>query len=252
MTAPPPDGYENHIVALSGGKDSTAMALRLAEVEPRDYIYACTPTGDELPQMVAHWERLECLLGTPLTRITSHDRTLGFWIGFFNALPSHRMRWCTRLLKIEPYLAWLKTLTGKTVSYVGLRADEETRTGIISDDIECRFPLREWGWGLADVWQYLRGRGVDIPPRTDCARCYEQRLGEWWDLWRYHPDIYEQAAAHEDAMGATFRSPSRDAWPASLRGMKEQFEVGRIPRNASEPTLFDEDGRSAACRVCSL
>lgn len=30
-------GVVNHIVALSGGKDSTAMALRLAEVEPREY-----------------------------------------------------------------------------------------------------------------------------------------------------------------------------------------------------------------------
>lgn len=36
-----------HVVALSGGKDSTALALRLAETEPRDYTYVCTPTGDE-------------------------------------------------------------------------------------------------------------------------------------------------------------------------------------------------------------
>jgi tRNA(Ile)-lysidine synthase TilS/MesJ len=33
-----------HIVALSGGKDSTAMALRLAEVEPLDYEFVITPT----------------------------------------------------------------------------------------------------------------------------------------------------------------------------------------------------------------
>lgn len=39
-----------HVVALSGGKDSTAMALRLREVEPREYTYICTPTGNELPQ----------------------------------------------------------------------------------------------------------------------------------------------------------------------------------------------------------
>jgi 3'-phosphoadenosine 5'-phosphosulfate sulfotransferase (PAPS reductase)/FAD synthetase len=53
-----------HIVGLSGGKDSTAMALRLAEVEPRDYEFICTPTGNELPQMLAHWAKLEALLGT--------------------------------------------------------------------------------------------------------------------------------------------------------------------------------------------
>ena len=58
-----------HIVALSGGKDSTAMALRLAEVEPRNYIYICTPTGDELPDMDRHWKNLECFLGQPLIRL---------------------------------------------------------------------------------------------------------------------------------------------------------------------------------------
>src|SRR5262245_37676527 len=55
-----------HVVALSGGKDSTAVALRLAEIEPREYVYLCTPTGDELPAMLAHWAQLEVLLGRPL------------------------------------------------------------------------------------------------------------------------------------------------------------------------------------------
>ena len=51
-----------HVVALSGGKDSTALALRLAEIEPREYIYVCTPTGNEPPEMFAHWKfgELKC------------------------------------------------------------------------------------------------------------------------------------------------------------------------------------------------
>ncbi|KKL73308.1 hypothetical protein LCGC14_2076230 [marine sediment metagenome] len=56
-----------HIVALSGGKDSTAMALRLQEVEPdTDFIYVCTPTGDELPEMVEHFGRLREVLAKPI------------------------------------------------------------------------------------------------------------------------------------------------------------------------------------------
>ena len=55
-----------HIVALSGGKDSTAMALRLAEVEPKDYQFVITPTGDELPEMYEHWRLLGDLLGEPV------------------------------------------------------------------------------------------------------------------------------------------------------------------------------------------
>jgi len=57
------------IVALSGGKDSTALALRLMEVEPKPYQFCITPTGRELPEMVEHWAKLGCLLGSPLLRI---------------------------------------------------------------------------------------------------------------------------------------------------------------------------------------
>lgn len=115
-----------HVVALSGGKDSTAMALRLAEVEPRDYMYVCTPTGNEPPQMFEHWKNLGTLLGRPLTPVVAG--TLAGLIAKQNALPNFRMRWCTRMLKIEPYAAWLSQ-QGECVSYVGLRADEEDREG---------------------------------------------------------------------------------------------------------------------------
>ena len=62
--------YETHVVAVSGGKDSTALALRLAELKPeREYSYIITPTGNEPPAMFDHWERLESLLGKRLIRL---------------------------------------------------------------------------------------------------------------------------------------------------------------------------------------
>jgi len=237
-----------HVVALSGGKDSTAMALRLRETTDIDYTYVCTPTGDELPEMLIHWGRLEELLGKPLVRITNH--TLDFWIEHFSALPNWRQRWCTRLLKIEPYLAWVKAQPGRVISYVGLRADEEERQGILSNEIETVFPMREWGWGLEEVRAYLREAGISIPARTDCARCYGQRLSEWYDLWRNHPDVYADAEEQEAAVGATFRSPGRDTWPARLSELRGEFARGRIPRGAAQLPYDSSEG--AACRVCSL
>jgi hypothetical protein len=47
-----------HVLALSGGHDSTALAFLLKDREPRPYNYVCTPTGDELPEMFAHWRNL--------------------------------------------------------------------------------------------------------------------------------------------------------------------------------------------------
>ena len=240
------------VVALSGGKDSTAMALRLAEVEPdAERVYFCTPTGDELPDMQAHWAKLESLLGQPLVRVTEH--TLDGLIEKWDALPNGRMRWCTRMLKIRPCLDYLATLKGREhVLCVGLRADEPTREGIYSDDVVNRFPLREWGWGLAEVKGYLRERGVTVPPRTDCARCYAQRLGEWWALWREHPEIWAHAEAQEKATGHTFRSDTRDTWPAALCEMRARFEAGGRPARAGQLPIFDDEDDQGPCRVCRL
>ena len=237
-----------HVVALSGGKDSTALALRLREMHPdREFIWFCTPTGDELPELIAHWEYLESILG-PITRIS--NRTLDDWIDDFTALPNWRQRWCTRLLKIEPCLAFLKKLDDP-VLYVGLRADEEQRQGIYSEDVTTKFPLREWGWGLPEVVSYLRQKGVRIPKRTDCARCYGQRLSEWFDLWRDYPDLYADAERQEAVIGNTFRSPGRDSWPAALVDLREAFESGRKPRGVIDQVgLFDDEG--ASCRVCRI
>lgn len=231
-----------YVVGISGGKDSVALALRLAEVEPRDYTYLITPTGDELPDMLAHWERLEKLLGKPFVRVQAKLDLNGL-IHNFNALPNFRSRWCTRMLKIEPTIAWVRR-HNPVIMHVGLRADEKTREGIYDETVRCRFPLREWGWGINEVQGYLRERGICIPRRTDCARCYHQRLGEWRDLWRDYPTIYAHAECQEEKLGHTFRSPGRDTWPSSLRLLRQEFEAGRKIRG---------DGKAGTvCRVCSL
>jgi hypothetical protein len=244
-----------HIVAVSGGKDSTALAFRLAEVEPRDYVYLITPTGNELPAMVDHWRKLETLLGRPFVRLKESQGPDGLaeLIEFFGALPSHRMRWCTRMLKIEPTLDHLKA-HAPCVQYVGLRADEETRGGIYGDvpGVEQRYPFREWGWGVEDVRHYLHSRGVEVPERTDCAWCYDQRLVEWYRLWLRHPDLYHQAEEWEGKIGHTFRSPGRDTWPARLVDLRATFEAGRRPKGwERQATLFADPGRKR-CRICTL
>jgi hypothetical protein len=161
------------------------------------------------------------------------------------------MRWCTRLLKIEPTIAWL--LAHQPVThYVGLRADEDVREGIYGDVAAMTdYPLRRWGWGLTEVTRYLAQRGVQIPQRTNCRRCYEQTLPEWKRLWRDEPAAFAEAKEQEARTGATFRSPSRDTWPAALAELEQQFIAKRPMRNwTDQQTLFEED--FAACRACSL
>jgi 3'-phosphoadenosine 5'-phosphosulfate sulfotransferase (PAPS reductase)/FAD synthetase len=245
-----------HVVAISGGKDSTALALRLSEIEPQDYDYLITPTGNELPEMAEHWARLETLLGKPFLRLKPFTEGDGLehLIEFFSALPNWRQRWCTRMLKIEPTVAWLKDHT-PCVQYVGLRADEETREGIYGNfpGVEQRYPFREWGWGEEDVWRYLAEKGVKIPARSDCAFCYGQRIVEWYRLWLHHRDLYDRGNAWEKKTGHTFRSTGRDTWPASLEELAVEFERGRKPKGwERQSDLFVIEPELQSCRVCRL
>lgn len=236
-----------HIIALSGGKDSTAMALMLNEREPREYIYLCTPTGDELPEMQCHWDVLSRLLKSPILQI-GPGFTFTELIYREEMIPNFRARFCTRILKIEPTEEFLSEI-GEATLYVGLRADEPERVGGIYD-AKQRFPLREWGVDIDNVLSYLSSRGVSIPVRTDCAMCFWQRIGEWWDLWYFYPDPFAKAEKIESDLGHTFRTPGKDTWATGLAGLRGEFEKGRTPRNArKQMNLFGDQQR---CRVCTL
>lgn len=227
------------------------MALRLVEVDPQPYVFICTPTGNELDEMFKHWKKIGELLGSPITPIVANS--LVNLIEVQKAIPNWRQRWCTRMLKIEPFAAYLKAQASRydrVVSYVGLRADEEEREGgdyANLTGVEMRFPMREWGWGLEDVQSYLTERNVTIPKRTDCAVCFFQRIGEWYDLWKDHPDEYAEGERLERLTGHTFRSAGRDTWPAGLAELRSEFEGGRIPRDHKPDAIA-----TMKCRVCRL
>ena len=235
-----------HVVALSGGKDSTCLALALKERHPEiEFDYLCTPTGNELPELFEHLSRLEQLLGKPLIRLDI-GKNLHDLIRDMKMLPNFRARWCTRMLKIEPAIEFMQSLPHGSLLYVGLRADEEEREGIYGDEVANVFPFREWGWGVNEVLAYLDARGICIPRRTDCADCYHQRIIEWRNYWRDYPEMFDKSAALEEEIGHTFRSPGRDTWPLALRDMGKEFASGRKIRGEGKA----EDRE--ICRVCSL
>jgi hypothetical protein len=172
-------------------------------------------------------------------------RGLVGWIRHYQSLPSWRQRWCTRILKLERFFDWLEE-QAPAISYVGLRVDEPTRNGfdLGITDVATDYPLRRWGWNEAAVWSYLDARGVDIPRRTDCQLCFYQRLIEWWELWHDHPRVWTLGEKLEALTGQTFRSPSRDTWPASMRDLRARFEAGHVPPETRQ--------RPGMCRACSL
>src|SRR5262245_58778370 len=117
-----------HILSLSGGKDSTALAIYMRDRVPEmEYVFC--DTQKELPETYEYLGRLEAYLGKPIVRLNA-ERGFDHWLKLYNGyLPSSRMRWCTRQLKIRPFEKYVGN--DPVVSYIGIRADED-REGYIS------------------------------------------------------------------------------------------------------------------------
>ncbi len=195
-----------HVVTLSGGKDSTALALYLRERNPDvAYEYVFCDTHKELPETYEYLDRIEARLDRPITRLASKHGERGFdhYLKLYGGfLPSPSARWCTRQLKIEPFERHVGD--DPTLLYVGIRADEN-RGGYISTkpNIRAVFPFREDGLGRTDVMRILEQSGVGLPnyyqwrSRSGCYFCFFQRRGEWVRLRENHPDLYKKAKAYE-------------------------------------------------------
>lgn len=221
------------------------MALGLKEVWPHvPFRYVYTPTGDELPDMEEHFRFLENRLGK-LERLG--DLTLFELIEREQMIPNFRARFCTRVLKIEPFIEFMRALSEGSVMYVGLRADEEGRAGIVGegDRFSVCYPLRDWGWGINGVMCFLDSRGVKVPERTDCGVCFFQRLPEWKRLLERYPERYEYYVQVEKRMGHTFRTPGKDTWPTSLEDLRAEILSGRKMRNTKARG-------TQRCRFCSM
>lgn len=201
--------YERHILGVSGGRDSAALAVFMRQHHPELPLeYFFTDTGKELPEVYAFLDRLEGFLGRSIERLNP-DRDFDFWLSEYgNFLPSPRTRWCTRQLKLRPLEQWLRRDLddGVTVhSYVAIRADEPTREGYQSTHANMRvhLPLRDAGLDKAAVIEMLRQADVGEPEyyswrsRSGCTFCFFQQKIEWVRLAENHPDRFDEAVAYE-------------------------------------------------------
>lgn len=199
----------HHVLGISGGKDSAALAVFMRLRHPElDIEYFFTDTGKELPEVYEFLGSLEGFLGKPIHRLNPH-RDFDFWLREYgNYLPSPRSRWCTRQLKLLPFRNWINPWldAGDEVhSYVAIRADEAHREGYESahEKLTVHLPFREAGVDHAGVLELLNGAGVGLPKyyewrsRSGCTFCFYQQKIEWVRLKQRHPDEFEKAKAYE-------------------------------------------------------
>ena len=230
---------EQHVLGLSGGRDSAALAVFMRDTRPDlDIDYFFTDTGKELPEVYEFLVKLEGFLGKPILRLNP-DRDFDFWLKQFNNfLPSAQARWCTRKLKLRPFEDWVRPMLedGSTVySYVAIRADEEYREGYSSkrDSLIVKLPLKEAGIDKAGVLDILDGAGIGLPTyyewrtRSGCTFCFFQQKIEWIRLMERHPNYFEEAKAYEK-VAVDYGSPFTWSQGESLVELSRPERVAQV------------------------
>ncbi len=232
-----------HILALSGGKDSSALAIYMrGKVENMEYVFC--DTGEELEETYEYLVRLESYLGKKIQYLKystgyGFDEILKIKGGF---LPSPQARWCTEYLKLKPYENYLGN--DLSISYVGIRADEPYRTGYISTkpNIKAVFPFVEKNICYEDVVCILKESGLGFPSyykwrsRSGCYFCFYQQKREWIGLLENHPDLFEKAKKYEKEDPVTGKkytwnqgeSLEELATPERVAQIKKEYEKRKI------------------------
>lgn len=263
-----------HILSLSGGKDSAALAIYMRDRVPHmEYIFH--DTEKELPETYDYLARLEAILGKPITRTSPSDGFDQWLVVYGGMLPSNHRRWCTKMMKLKPFEAYVGD--DPVINYVGLRADEE-RSGYISTkpNITPVYPFREDGLIRADILRILEDSGLGLPPymawgrsRSGCFFCFYQQKIEWVRLKEVHPDLFAEAKRYEEQSakaGEGFTWSSRESLAelerpervAQIKANWEATQQRKASKRVNAPLVevlgglpADEDD-SDACLICSL
>lgn len=193
-----------HVLGLSGGKDSAALAVLMHKEVPEMEYFFCD-THKELQETYDFLDRLRSRLNIKI-HFLSPERGFDHWLDVYGGmLPSPQVRWCTRQLKILPFEQFVGD--DEVVSYVAIRADEPEREGYKSSkpNITVRFPFRERGFEKKDVVKILDDYKIGLPEyyswrtRSGCSFCFFQRKFEWIMLAERHPDKFREAVEYEES-----------------------------------------------------
>ncbi|MDY0132617.1 MAG: phosphoadenosine phosphosulfate reductase family protein [Desulforegulaceae bacterium] len=198
---------ERHILGLSGGKDSAALAVYMKEKHPElDLEYVFTDSGHELPETYLYLKKIRALLNIKIITIRP-EKDFDYWLKYFNGvLPSPNNRWCTRLLKLKPYDKWLKNNCKDQIvyNYVGIRADEDREGFREQSNFFPKYPFVEDGHGLEEIIKILGDSGLGLPgyyswrKRSGCFFCFYQKDSEWLGLKKKHRTLFNKACEYEE------------------------------------------------------
>lgn len=210
-----------HIVSFSGGKDSTAMLLRMLEENMQvDDILFCD-TGMEFPDMYYHVKQVQEYIMTNYGKeitILKPEHSFEYWMyerektkgkhkgskGF--GWPTGVCRWCTRHLKVHVMDKYLRKYKDEGyVEYVGIAYDELHRAK------NKQYPLINWKMTEKDCLRYCYDRGFNWNglyehfDRLSCYCCPLQKLKHLYIVYKFYPDLWEKLRDMDNKSYNSFR-----------------------------------------------
>lgn len=228
---------EYWVLSLSGGKDSTALALewlKRHQEDPVTYplheVLYCD-VGMEFPAMLDHINRLEQIFVGAGIKFTKLKSEKSFEYYMFDHLPKFKptskyknqgfswpglqSRWCTGNLKCNLLDGYTNKLQKKykVIKLIGLAADEKHRLKRRNNQHpNHRHPLIDWNLTEADCLQYCYDQGFDwgglyeLFPRVSCWCCPLKSLSELRKLRKHYPDLWAKLLDMEHRTWKTFRA----------------------------------------------
>lgn len=210
------------IISFSGGKDSSAMLIRMVEEDlPIDDIVfikvmATDTIGAELPEMYDYIERMEEYIHRKITvapsklnfdEVFHQIYQIGNRVGTIYGYPFTIGAWCNDRLKLRTIREHYKSY-GNHIRYVGIAADEQERLNRLSEN--CRAPLAEWGMTEADCIAFLESRGMLNPlykkfRRLGCWFCVKQSLDSLRIIRRDYPAYWAMMLQWDTESPNTFK-----------------------------------------------
>ena len=209
-----PVGHDDSVfvMSMSGGKDSTALALALREAGiPCRHVFA--DTGWEAPETYEYLATLERILGIAIDRVRS---PLGGMVDIARhkaGFPHRGGRWCTPDLKVKPLRSYHERVMAEcdtdTVSVTGIRAEEsKDRAAMAEFEFDKKWDGYVWrplmGWLVADVLAIHHRHGVPVNPlylrghgRVGCYPCINETKSGVALIAKHSPERIDEIDALE-------------------------------------------------------
>jgi len=247
------------VVCFSGGKDSTAMLLRMMELEERiDYIIFAD-TGFEYPELYDYIKRIEKVIGREII-ILKPKKSFDEW--FFGKLVSGKNE--GKMRGFPFYLGacyWMRESKYNTVrdfckgkdviKCYGIASDEENR---VQKEKNLRYPLIEWGWTEQDCVNYLNKKKLLNPlyinfKRLGCYFCPKQKDYFLWLTWKNYPELWKKIKYYEEE---NIKGCQRNIFKKPVKRYELEWENGLVPKQPETYECFDCKGMKKEIFDCEL